>query len=596
MYLRKIYTEPITFNPVKFRPGINFIYGKKEKSTDTKKSLNNIGKSTFLDLIDFAFLSNFNRYNRRLYSAYNKGLLKGKKVVLEFMIKDQIYLIKRSFDEPNNNILFGLKEGKQAAFTLTDIKSELCDLIFKRENYEGYYSSNWFRKLMPFYLKIHRHKKETFFDPIKYIKELTETELNQYHLFLMNINNEIAYKNFKLQTELKKIKPAIEGIKKFFEEKYDLNFSESRQAYISSKIRKLEKEVNCLENIINSFQLNKNYEIDEKKANELTEQIKELWFQNYNDKKKIDSYTKSLKFDDTQIQTWRIQKLYSEFNQLLGEKVKKTLDEAINFKKELILSRKEFLNDEIEKLQKEIEKRKKLINELEEKRVRIFRYLSNKNAITDLSEAYYKLSEKKTQLAELKNKVDIYRELKKEENQIEQDIKKLEGEIIDFEVEIEEKKNKIASLIEDVYNAIYPEYKDTLPIFDINFASKKDSKIKISFLDSTIMFGKGKNQGRTLIYDLAILFNTIEQNLNAPRFLIHDGIFDGVDKAHFVHLYRYLQQKIIEYDTCFQYIITYNQEGTLTEEFGNTDIINNEKIEQDAILILTPYKKLLGEF
>jgi len=213
-----------------------------------------------------------------------------------------------------------------------------------------------------------------------------------------------------------------------------------------------------------------------------------------------------------------------------------------------------------------------------------------------LSEAYYKLSEKKTQLAELKNKVDIYRELKKEENQIEQDIKKLEGEIIDFEVEIEEKKNKIASLIEDVYNAIYPEYKDTLPIFDINFAPKKDSKIKISFLDSTIMFGKGKNQGRTLIYDLAILFNTIEQNLNAPRFLIHDGIFDGVDKAHFVHLYRYLQQKIIEYDTCFQYIITYNQEGTLTEEFGNTDIINNEKIEQDAILILTPYKKLLGEF
>ncbi len=349
MYLKKIYTEPLTFEPVEFKPGINFIYGKKEKSTDSKKSLNNIGKSTFLDLIDFALLSNFSSFNKRLYSAYKKGLLKNKRLILEFEIENQTYIINRSFDEPNNNILFGKKGQKQAPFTLSELKVELCDLIFKRKDYNGYDSNTWLRKLIPFYLKIHKYKKESFVDPIKYIKELTETELNQYHLFLMNINNDIAYRNYKYQSDLKKIKPAIQGIKAFFEEKYDLNLSENRQAIITSQIYKLEKEVNELKEIINTFQLHKNYEIDENEANLLTKQIKKLWFLNYNDKKRIESYNNSLKFEDVNIQTWRIERLYSEFNELLGTKIKKTLDEAISFKKELIYSRKEFLNEEIEK-------------------------------------------------------------------------------------------------------------------------------------------------------------------------------------------------------------------------------------------------------
>jgi len=83
MILKKIYTEPPTFEPVEFKLGMNFIYGKK-KSTDSKKSLNSIGKSTFLDLLDFALLSNYNASSKRLYAAYNKGLLKNKSQSLIF--------------------------------------------------------------------------------------------------------------------------------------------------------------------------------------------------------------------------------------------------------------------------------------------------------------------------------------------------------------------------------------------------------------------------------------------------------------------------------------------------------------------------------
>jgi uncharacterized protein YydD (DUF2326 family) len=600
MLLERLYTEPKTFEPVVFRPGINFIFGKKEKSTQSKKSLNNIGKSTFLDLLDFALLANYGSSNKRLYAAYNKGYLKDKTVVLEFKIANDEYTLKRSFENPSKDILFSKNNSSFSKYTLSDLKTEICDNIFKKDKYDGYYSSEWLRKLLPFFLKIHKFKKEGFTDPIRYIKELNETELNQYHLFLMNINNNISFENFKHQNALKNIEPAIKGIKAYFEEKFDFDLSETQtaKAKINSEIDKLRREIEKLDNAIKSFKLQDTYAIDEKKADEYTAQIKQLWFENYSDKKRIEAYDNSLKFDDTKIQTKKIEQLYNEFNKLLAENVKKTLDETINFKKDLIKSRKEFIGKEITKLNELIEKRKAEITEIENKRKKIFDFLSNEKAIEDLSEAHYRSTEKKNELSELKNKVDIFRDLKKEQNEIEVEIKKLEGKVFDFEQEISNNKYELSKIINETYNAIYPNLPDTASIFDIGSTSKQ-SKIAISFLENSSMFGKGKNQVRTLIYDLSILFNSMYKNINSPRFLVHDGIFDGVDKAQFVHLYEYLEEKQREFESKgqqFQYILTFNQEGTLTEEFGNADKVSNDKIEYEAILTLTPSKKLLGDF
>ncbi len=598
MYLERLYTEPKTFEPVKFKPGINFIFGKKEKSTQSKRSLNNIGKSTFLDLLDFALLSNYNKSNKRLFAAYNKGYLKEKTVILDFKIANTEYTIKRSFDNPNKDILFSKNNTKLAPYTLKELKTALCNIIFKKDNYSGHFSDQWLRKLTPFFLKIHKYKKEAFTDPLRYIKEINETELNQYHLFLMDINNTISHENFKYQNALKNIEPAITGIKAFFEEKYDLSLSDTKQATITSNINKLQREYEELDKAIRSFKLQENYAVDEKKADEYTAKIKQLWFENYSDKKRIESYDNSVKFDDTRIQTKRVEQLYKEFNILLAENVKKTLDETIKFKKDLISSRKEFISNEITELKKSIDKRKKEINEIENKRKKIFDFLSNEKAIEDLSEAHYRLTEKKNELSELKGKVDIYRDLKKEQTEIEVEIKKLEVKALEFETEISNYTYKLSNIIHETYNAIYPELKNTTSIFDIGSTSKQ-SKIAISFLENSTMFGKGKNNVRTLIYDISVLFNSMYKNLNAPRFLVHDGIFDGVDKAQFVHLYEYLENKSREFESNgqeFQYILTYNQEGKLTEEFGNSDKVSNEKIEYEAILTLTPSNKLLGNF
>ena len=67
-----------------------------------------------------------------------------------------------------------------------------------------------------------------------------------------------------------------------------------------------------------------------------------------------------------------------------------------------------------------------------------------------------------------------------------------------------------------------------------------------------------------------------------------------MDKAHFVHLYEYLE-KLSNGGTRFQYLITLNEEGTLNENFGNAEKVTPEKIAKEAVITLTPTKTLFGK-
>ena len=45
----------------------------------------------------------------------------------------------------------------------------------------------------------------------------------------------------------------------------------------------------------------------------------------------------------------------------------------------------------------------------------------------------------------------------------------------------------------------------------------------------------------------------------------------------------------------FQYIVTLNEEGTLSESFGRSDLVLPEQIERIAVAVLTPVHTLFGK-
>ena len=90
---------------------------------------------------------------------------------------------------------------------------------------------------------------------------------------------------------------------------------------------------------------------------------------------------------------------------------------------------------------------------------------------------------------------------------------------------------------------------------------------------------------------LLSFFHAIKMKIRTPKFIIHDGIFDSMDKAHFISLYNFLKEENIS----FQYIITLNEEGDLDKKFGNFNKITSEVLEIDSIITLTPSNKLFGK-
>jgi uncharacterized protein YydD (DUF2326 family) len=590
MFLRKLYSEPSgLFHPepvIVFKDGINFIFGRKDKESDSKDSLNGIGKSLLLDFIDFCLLSSI---PPRIRLAEKEELIKEYKIVLEFEIDGKFYILKRSIDTPNKNIEFG-EIGGTRLYGNTDsdhaLKELLCDLVFRNNDYPGKYYNTWFRKLMPFFSKIQSPKKEKFSDPVQYMAGPSVMELYQYHLFFMGIDNTISYRNFEIQANIKQREPVIGEIERFIQEAYGYKNIDDATA----EIDKIARDIKNLESAITEFKLRDEYADVEKEANLLTAKIKDLWFQNFSDRKKIENYTDSFKAD-ANIDTTKVEKLYKEVNQLLSDKIKTTLDSAIKFREELSKSRKSFLSKEIKSIQSSIEKREGNIKELDDNRAKLFNFLATKEAIKDLSDAYLQLSQKREMLNELEGKIRLYNDFVREKAELKTEEASLFAEMLTFLEEIKKEISSVRSVFTKIYNSIYMENKDESK-FTLTANERYDSKLRIN-ISFPADLSKGKNQGRTLVYDLAILFHAIENGIKLPRFLIHDGIFDGMYKGQFVHLYEYLTS--LKDTVRFQYIVTLNEEGTLNDRFGKIENLTPEKISEEAIINLTPACKLLGK-
>lgn len=583
MYLLRLYSEPIgLFDSVEFKNGVNFIYGKKEKLTP-KNSINSIGKSTFLDLLDFCLLSSYQKaHNARLFAA--NSILSGYDIVLEFEVDEIRYIIKRNVDE-NRRIKFGHPNNLQE-YDIDSLKRILGELVFYRKDYIGKFFPTWYRSLISFYLKVQKFKREQFNDPIKYVKDMSEVEINVYQLYLLGLDNTLAYENFKTKTDLKKILPAIKQIESLLKEKYDLqSLNETNQ-----NINKLRYEIKKLESAIASFRLSTEYEDVEKEANILTQTIKDNWYQNFVDKKRIEAYKESYSATEN-ISITRIKNIYEELSVEFALQVKKTLEEAVLFRKKLSHNRKSFLEEEIKLLTELIEKRDEEINLLEIKRAQLFSFLSAKEAIKDLTEAFGIISEKKSQLSDLESNTKILNELILEKNQIEAKQKTIDNQIFEYVTNLGVKIENLYEIFTDVYNSIYVNLQN-MSGFSIDYNKRKDKLIDIA-ITMPDMYGKGKNAGRTLVYDLFLLLNSFKFSHNFPRFLVHDGIFDGVDKAHFIATYEFIE-KIANSGTKIQYITTINEEGTLSEKFGNSDKVTPDRIEEEAILVLTSKTKLFN--
>ncbi len=571
MILSKLYTQPTELFPtINFIPGLNFIYGIKDKPDDT---LNGIGKSLFLDFLDFGLLSYFNHSaNTRLNRAYRKNIINNHIVVLEFKINNVPYRISRSFDEPE--IAYFSKNSKHGIkYNIKDLRFELTKYVFGRKFYPGIIEDSWFRDLIKFYLKIQKVADEKFTDPLRFINK-KELLLNIYHLFLLNIDNSLFIDNLYLNKELENFDKTIKTTKQFLKDHYNIkDISKTANTVIG-----LNNKINRLQKNIDNYKLDEEYDSMKDRLNEITQQIKNLLFLVTLDEKKIKDLENSSRVNSNIISS-SVEAIYSELNPDFKNAIRKTIDDAKAFRNELENSRFEFVAYEKSRLQIFNIQRKREIEQLEKEQTKIFKELANKNALADLNTAYDSLNKLINEKLELDSKVDFYKGLMQNINHLKNDDQNLLNKVDDFIFSNSKSISSFAALLGSIYNNIFntpPENE----FFSINRSEGKE-KLKFSILADDI-YSHGKNQGRTLVYDLAVLFNSIGQKINAPRFLVHDGIFDSLDSTHLTSLIEFCNKRINK-DFNFQYIITLNQQDNLHDE-----------ILKQSVLKIYSTNKLLG--
>ncbi len=588
MFLKKLYSEPSGLfrsgkpehpDTVVFKEGFNFIFGKKDNS-ESKEPLNGTGKSSVADLIDFCLLAEFGPKNNRLYKE--KDRLKDYKIVLEFEIRGADYAVKRNIN--SKNIEFGLLY-QEEEISVKDAKTKLFQVIFKNPEYKGIADQKWYRSLMSFFLKIHKKRKGEFTDPVHFLTQSNRSsEINQYHFFLLGLDNRLICRNFELQKDVKERDTAIRQVKRIVEKNYGISIKE-----VDGQISRLRNEIKKTRAAIDAFKLADQFKDVEIKLNEFTEKIKYLSEQNFWADKKIKSYKESYELKDglSDHRIRGIEKLYAELNEQLRGIVHHSLKEAVDFRKKLAQSRENFLKEEIQSLESEIKRNEKEKNDLDEKRQKFFLLLKSKDAFTDLTQAFYYLGEQEKELSDLEGKIKTYRELESEKLLYKEQDAKLGLEINTFLKNTQDQIDAFERLFSEVYNRIYPESPSSGFSVTPSFGVDKVN-ISISFDKDE---SKGWNKGRTLVYDIAVMLNAIRNKINMPRFLVHDGIFDGMDKSQFVELYHYVKALQKEGNK-FQYIATMIEEGELRGNFGDADELTVENITEEAIAVFTPSKRL----
>ena len=591
MILKKLYTHPVQlFEPVEFHNGLNIVLAhnpdrKTPDAANSKTSLHALGKSSFLDLILFALLSDFSeKSSHRLFNAHKKKLLKGISVSLDFSVNDIDYTISRSFDNPNHKIFYGPVSLPRPHYSIGILRNLLYDLIFARKDYPGFSNSYWYHKLTSFFIKV-KKREDLFLDPIEFSRNLNDLEISPFHLFLLYIDNSIPSLHGKLLESILKSESFLKENQNFLKESShtkDLTALENKRISLKRNVAKLERR-------IADFSLTENYSEFGKSADELTATIKNLWFNNVVDNKKLfelEAYEKNLPseaYEDLD----KITAIYNEVNSLLSGNIKKTLAEVVTFRKTIHSSRKEFVTEEKGRLTTSIFARTEQINSLESQRKKIFNQLSSDKALDDLTNTYFQLANLQKELSDIDGSLKAINKLIDDiaEKRKEHDV--VLNKISDYLESLEPAVLLFRELLTSIYDKLFLD-PHQVKIFEISETLERQ-KIKISVLEGSIIDSTGINQVRTLIYDTAVLLNIINKNLNAPHFIAHDGIFENLHKTHFFAFVSFIDEQIAN-NTKFQYILTLNDH----DYFDEIKDFRLNKIIANTIIQLTPSKPLLG--
>ena len=551
--LKRIYSETGLFNEVRFHKGINIILGKYSKDKE-QREVNGIGKSTLIRLISFAFLS---KKAKKVFFSDKYDFLRQHNFTLEFSVDGTSYLIKRYFENSKKDIVyFGEKNSKLVEYSETEMK-EILENKFFLNDYNFTVHGTWFASLMKFFIKddMDHHRR---IDPINFVHgSVRKSILLCYNFYLLGLPTEHLCEFDALRDKSRKLRNIKKDIEKKLKEETGKSVEELR-----TEITKVEQQITELEDSLKEYKFLKNYKDVEDKLVEISKEISKKLGEIHVLNKKLEAYRESYEIK-IEIDIQRVTEIYREVNKKLGDFVENTLQEVIDFRKKIAEGRKRFLQKREKELNQAIQKLTEEISLLEARRSKLYGFLNEKKALDSIKNTYQLLIDKKAELEKVRISIERLQELEKEIAEINSKISNIVKSIInviDKEIKkIEEIKKLFYDIVE--YAIFVDEYSsEHKMVFDIKATSSQRNPVDI-IVSIPREESLGKSRFKILAYDLTVFFNIVYNNRPIPHFLVHDGVFHGIDKRTVINVLNYINSRYLQdKNSNFQYIITINED------------------------------------
>lgn len=513
---------------VKFnKKGLNIVVDETKNGKG-----NNVGKTTFLRIIDLCLGASEKKY---LWTDYDSGsqnnVLKDyinlNKVFAELVISiDKVnYTLRRDLFERGTQYINGEKVNSRK------YDEKLNEIIFHHS------APPTFRQLIKKFVRI--KQKDDSYGTLKYLHtNTTNVEYTNIYEFLFKLSDpDTSSKRLEYSNAIKEHEDLRENLLKAHSIE-NLEELHERSRLISNEIESLEKELDKYisltqyKNEINKITNIKNY------INEKNDLLNSLQFK----KNKMLEIIKSENNREQNIDFSLLEDFYKEVKQSI-EGVKVKFEELIKFNEQIKANRINYYTAQISQLEEKISETIKFRNKLIEDNSDILNLLNDDN-FAKFKSIHEKLLKNKESLGELNEINTVYQ--------------KVSNDLACY-------TKKLESLGDDI------KYTDSMKMFN-DYLSKLSQKVigqrlflipsdgfplKLSNIDDGV--GTGHRKTITLLLDIAYVHLINKLQLNYPSFFVHDvlesidehnmkNIVNAIEEVHAQFIFAILKEKIDNYD------------------------------------------------
>jgi len=560
--LMLLYSEPETFKPIVFRPGLNLILGEaNEGSIKT----NGVGKSLAIEFLNFALLKKL--AESRISLVPKDTFDPDTEICLKFSYNEVGFVIKRSVTGHQNPTLYG--PDFVTKFSSLEDATEFFNSEFRRPDVDDAPS---FRSMLGPLIRDERSE----FKSLVLCHDTNKRIPADYspHLYLLNIDAK-PYKEVKfLWGQLDKIRAATAKIKENIQTLTGKNFAEAKAELneLTSQVHKIQEEIDALENIqgyeiVKDEILNLESTIDEARARQVT--LK-------HELAKIRVF-----HGDSYIADEEIVELYNQFSDGLGSYIKKQLDEVISFKRKIDDFQKDILDGKRSEISNDLKLIEKNLVALDKQYKDRISLLDHNGILKNLKQTIAVHQRKVEDLSSLSAWMKNYAKFEIEKSET---VTQKNNRLLDLKFSLLEASNTLDSLEESILDIHDFVAGNKHCSFDIEVLNTKEVvRFELRIHDD----GSHSNEReKVFMYDVALLLDERISNRH-PGFLVHDNIFD-VDQDTLVKSLNYLDSKRDQLNKK-QYVLTINEDKFRPADFDSL----NWSLREVAIARFTKKSKFL---